>query len=70
MNRLAFWCNGDKEQMLRIFATSGLFRPEKSAGYYEGTALKAVSDTTGRYNLPQNAPPAPKPVNNSGKGGK
>lgn len=30
MNLLAYWCNGDKEQMLRIFATSGLFRQNKS----------------------------------------
>lgn len=49
MNRLAFWCNGDKEQMLRIFATSGLYRPDKSASYYEGTAIKAVRDTTSRF---------------------
>ena len=42
MNLLAYWCNGDKEQMLRIFATSGLFRPNKSPDYYEGTAIKAL----------------------------
>ena len=42
MNLLAYWCNGDKEQMLRIFATSGLFRPNKSADYYECTAIKAL----------------------------
>ncbi len=42
MNILAYWCNGDKEQMLRIFATSGLFRPNKSPDYYEGTAIKAL----------------------------
>ena len=28
--------------MLRIFATSGLFRPNKSPDYYEGTAIKAL----------------------------
>ncbi len=71
MNRLAFWCNGDKEQMLRIFATSGLYRPEKSDGYYEGTSLKAVRDTIGRYNAPsQSAPSVPKHVNSAGKDGK
>ena len=32
----------NKEQMLRIFATSGLFRPNKSPDYYEGTAIKAL----------------------------
>lgn len=42
MNLLAYWCNGDKEQMLRIFATSGLFRSSKSADYYECTAIKAL----------------------------
>ena len=42
MNILAYWCNGDKEQMLRIFATSGLFRPNKSPDYYECTAIKAL----------------------------
>lgn len=70
MNRLAFWCNGDKEQMLRIFATSGLYRPEKSDGYYEGTAIKAVKDVTSRYNAQQNTPTRPTRVNDSGKGGK
>ena len=44
MNLLAYWCNGDKEQMLRIFATSGLFRPNKSPDYYEGTAIKALRE--------------------------
>ena len=44
MNILAYWCNGDKEQMLRIFATSGLFRPNKSADYYEHTSIKALRE--------------------------
>ena len=70
MNRLAFWCNGDKEQMLRIFATSGLYRPEKSDGYYEGTAIKAVRDTTSRYSVKPKIPPTSKTTNGSGKGGK
>ena len=70
MNRLAFWCNGDKEQMLRIFATSGLYRPEKSDAYYEGTAIKAVRDTISRYTPSKTTQKAPKPVNTSGKGGK
>lgn len=58
MNRLAFWCNGDREQMLRIFATSGLYRSNKSASYYEHTATKAVRDTTSRFQRE-----APKQVN-------
>lgn len=72
MNRLAFWCNGDKEQMLRIFATSGLYRPNKSSSYYEGTVVKAIRDTTQRFQPSQNISTAPKPVsgNSSGKGGK
>lgn len=51
MNRLAFWCNGDKEQMLRIFATSGLYRENKSPEYYEYTATKAIQDTNERFSL-------------------
>ena len=68
MNRLAFWCNGDKEQMLRIFATSGLYREGKSPDYYEGTAVKAIKDTTSRFQ-PQ-AQNSPKPItsNSSGSG--
>ncbi|MCD8373282.1 MAG: hypothetical protein LUD27_08295, partial [Clostridia bacterium] len=73
MNRLAYYCNGDKEQMLRIFATSGLYRPDKSPEYYEHTAMKAVRDNTGR--LASQSLSARKPVNtssngNDGKGGK
>ncbi len=71
MNRLAFWCNGDKEQMLRIFATSGLFRPDKSPDYYEGTAIKAIKDTSGRFqpNTPNNNVVSKKPpTNNLGSG--
>lgn len=73
MNRLAYYCNGDKEQMLRIFASSGLYRPDKSPEYYEHTAMKAVRDNTGR--LASQSLSAKKPVNtsssgNDGKGGK
>lgn len=66
MNRLAFWCNGDREQMLRIFATSGLFRPEKSPDYYECTVVKAIKDTTSRFQ-PQTQS-ASKPVSNNSSG--
>ena len=59
MNLLAYWCNGDKEQMLRIFATSGLFRPNKSPDYYEGTAIKALRSmpvkSTYTPTIPKNA---------------
>ncbi len=69
MNMLAFYCNGDKEQMLRIFATSGLYRPEKSDNYYECTVIKAIRDTVTRYQPKTNKPNTNKPVsgNNSGK---
>lgn len=49
MSSLAFWCNGDKEQMLRIFASSGLYRRGKSQNYYECTALKAIETIGERY---------------------
>ncbi len=68
MNRLAFWCNGDKEQMLRIFATSGLYRPDKSPDYYEGTAIKAIRDTETRYQSKEEKP-AQKPNGNKGGNG-
>lgn len=48
-NMLAFWCNGDREQMLRIFVTSGLYHSDKQASYYECTAIKAIQDTTDRF---------------------
>lgn len=72
MNQLAFWCNGDKEQMLRIFATSGLYRPDKSDNYYECTVIKAIRDTQSRYQpKTPNVPHKPNGNgNNSGKGGK
>ena len=68
MNRLAFWCNGDKEQMLRIFATSGLFRSDKSPDYYEGTAIKAIRDVNPKIGSKSIDFPKKPPVNNSGSG--
>ena len=59
MVRLAFWCNGDKDQMLRIFAASGLYRPDKSPEYFEYTALKAVRENPNRYEPKQFAKPNP-----------
>lgn len=53
INHLAFWCHGDKEQILRIFATSGLYRPDKSADYYEGSIIKAIKYNPDRYNPPK-----------------
>ena len=70
MNRLAFWRNGDKEKMLRIFATSGLYRENKSPNYYEATVIKAISDTTSRFQPQMQNAPKPMTGNQSGKGGK
>lgn len=65
MNRLAFWCNGDKEQMLRIFATSGLYRENKSPEYYEYTASKAILDTNERFSLPKGQESLSPKINNT-----
>ena len=59
MNYLAFYSGGDVEQMTRIFATSGLYRPEKDASYYEHTAIKAAKDTP-HYTPPKVSSSAPK----------
>ena len=59
MNQLAFWCSHDKDQMLRIFATSGLYRPDKPQSYYEYTAMKAVKSSPA-YNPPKASNSAPK----------
>ncbi len=56
ISRLVFWCNGDKEQILRIFATSGLYRSEKSPDYYECSVIKAIQENTGRLNSVQSKP--------------
>ena len=71
MTRLAFWCNGDKDQMLRIFATSGLYRPDKSPEYYEHTALKAVRENSSRYEPKRmNKPSKPPAAKNSSEIGR
>ncbi len=68
MNLLAFWSGHDINQMLRIFASSGLFRNDKPMSYYEHTAIKAIHDT------PAYTPPTPSnikpPKNNSNGNGK
>ena len=59
MNYLAFYSGGNVEQMTRIFATSGLFRPDKPTSYYEYTAIKAAKDTP-HYTPPRASNAAPK----------
>lgn len=71
MHYLAFWCNGDKDQMLRMFSSSGLFRRNKSPEYYEYTANKAIETTPERYTPKvQSALKKPANGNNSGGNGK
>ena len=62
MNYLAFYSGGNIEQMVRIFATSGLYRPDKPASYYEYTAIKAAKDTP-HYTPPKAKSSAPKSAN-------
>lgn len=69
MNYLAFWSNHNIDQMLRVFATSGLYRPEKSQSYYEHTAIKAVKGTP-VYTPPKANNNAPKAASGNYKGGK
>ena len=48
MVRLAMFCGGDKDQLLRVFRSSGQYRDEKPNAYYEKMAensLKFISDT-------------------------
>ena len=59
MNYLAFYSGGNVGQMTRIFATSGLYRPDKPASYYEYTAIKAAKDTP-HYTPPRASNAAPK----------
>ena len=66
MSRLAMFCNGDKEQLLRIFKSSGQFRDEKPNSFYERMAeqsLKFVESIKSK-----NASPL-RPIWGKGKGG-
>ena len=48
MVRLAMFCCGDKDQLIRVFRSSGQYREEKPNAYYEKMAensLKFISDT-------------------------
>lgn len=42
MARLAMFCNGDKEQLLRVFKSSGQFRGEKPKAFYEKMAEQSM----------------------------
>ena len=48
MVRLALFCGGDKDRLIRVFRSSGQYREEKPKAYYEKMAensLKFISDT-------------------------
>lgn len=48
MVRLAMFCGGDQDRLLRVFRSSGQYREEKPNAYYEKMAensLKFISDT-------------------------
>ena len=48
MVRLAMFCGGDKDRLIRVFRSSGQYREEKPNAYYEKMAensLKFISDT-------------------------
>lgn len=71
MIMLAFWCNGDINQMLRINATSGLYRPEKSPEYYEYTAMKAIRENPERFKpREKESDKTPRAKEDADKGGK
>ena len=66
MSRLAMFCNGDKEQLLRIFKSSGQFREEKPNSFYERMAeqsLKFVESIKSKNESPL------RPIWGKGKGG-
>ena len=57
MSRLAMFCSGDKERLLRLFKSSGQFRDEKPDAVYERMAkdsiqfidrIKSKSDISGK----------------------
>ena len=66
MSRLAMFCNGDKEQLLRVFKSSGQFRDEKPNAFYERMAeqsIKFVESIKGKHASPL------RPIWGKGKGG-
>lgn len=64
MARLAMFCNGDKEQLLRVFRSSGQFRDDKPNAFYERMAGESMKFVERIQN--ENKVPMPN-ANNSGK---
>jgi hypothetical protein len=42
MTRIAMFCNGNKEQLLRIFKSSGQFHDEKPNAFYDVLATQSL----------------------------
>lgn len=42
MTRLAMFCDGDKDRLMRVFKSSGQYREEKPNSFYEGLAEKSI----------------------------
>ncbi len=49
LNMLAFFSDGNQDQMARIFRTSGLYRPEKGEPYLQRSVEAACKGLTSRY---------------------
>lgn len=46
MMRIAMFCNGDEEQLMRVFQSSGQFRDEKPNAVYEKMAKQSIEHLT------------------------
>ena len=57
MMRLGMFCNGDTEQLIRVFKSSGQFRDIKPTSYYMQLAERTMTTLNGKFNpLPPKTP--------------
>lgn len=57
MMRLGMFCNGDTEQLVRVFKSSGQFRDIKPTSYYMQLAERTMTTLSGKFNpLPPKTP--------------
>lgn len=57
MMRLGMFCNGDTEQLVRVFKSSGQFRDIKPTSYYMQLAERTMTTLNGEFNpLPPKTP--------------
>ena len=63
MTRLAMFCQGDKEQLLRVFKSSGQYRDEKPNAFYDEMAKQSLQFVSSMRANGQNPVPM-----NTGKG--